>query len=215
MELIIFDSTDQWLEANRELLWASSAESDTTLSIALAGGSTPLKWYKEWPTYTLNWQKVWLFQGDERVTTDPLLLNQVAFVQAVGKDFIDRVGKTVFFSVDKPDMKPLMAEQLPQQLDLVLLGVGEDGHIASIFSQHDYEGSDQVITTTQHVHPAPYRVSLSVATILHAKQILLLASSQKKLELLREVVAGGHQHTPVAKLLQHHSCTAHILISHD
>ncbi len=88
-------------------------------------------------------------------------------------------------------------------LDLIFLGMGEDGHVASLFP-----GEPEAVRTSPAVYrpvvaskPPPHRITLGYAAIAAARQVWVLASGLGKESALRESVAPGGQ-TPLAQVLQ-------------
>lgn len=91
--------------------------------------------------------------------------------------------------------------QLPE-FDLVLLGMGEDGHIASLFPGLDAAGESpsHIYVATTGPKPPPQRISLSYPAIANAREVWVLATGQGKQEALRQSLNNGG--TPLAKLLR-------------
>jgi 6-phosphogluconolactonase len=98
---------------------------------------------------------------------------------------------------------PPNANDMPV-LDLVILGMGEDGHVASLFPNTPKDVSS---TTNPYLHvwnspkPPVHRLSLSYAALAVAKYVWVLASGQGKEEALRESLAENGK-TPLARVLQ-------------
>jgi 6-phosphogluconolactonase len=89
-----------------------------------------------------------------------------------------------------------LTEQLPMEggapvIDLVLLGLGEDGHIASLFpgstALHDKES---LVVVTENPEDGTQRVSLSQRVILNARRVLFLVRGEAKAKILKTVVDG-------------------------
>ncbi|HWU94780.1 MAG TPA: 6-phosphogluconolactonase, partial [Sphingomonas sp.] len=111
--------------------------------IALAGGKTPLPIYEKLAKAKIDWKRVTIIPGDDRIVPlgDPL-----SNVTAIGKIFIPKGARVIPLVSDKaPDYKAAgrSADALLQDvhwpLDLCLLGVGGDGHTASIFPGPDFD----------------------------------------------------------------------------
>ena len=94
-------------------------------------------------------------------------------------------------------------------LDLVLLGMGEDGHIASLFPEADpgiWAETASFLVIENSPKPPPTRISLSFAAIVAARKVWVLASGAGKSDALRKSLdAAGN--TPLARLLQARSAT--------
>jgi 6-phosphogluconolactonase len=92
-------------------------------------------------------------------------------------------------------------------LDLIFLGMGEDGHVASLFPGAPPEilnCTDPFLAIENSPKPPPRRISLSYAAITAAKEVWVLVSGAGKQEALRESLRPGGQ-TPLAHVLQSRS----------
>ncbi len=91
-------------------------------------------------------------------------------------------------------------------LDLILLGMGEDGHVASLFpdaAAKILDVSAPFLVVENSPKPPPTRISLSYQTIFAAKKIWILVSGAGKESALRESLAPGGG-TPLARVIQSH-----------
>ena len=78
--------------------------------------------------------------------------------------------------------------------DLVLLGLGEDGHTASLFPGHDWgaaQGPPDVIAVFDAPKPPPQRISLSADRLSHARSVLFLVEGEPKREAVRKWRQGA------------------------
>lgn len=172
--------------------------------IALAGGKTPLPAYEKLAKAKLDWKRVTIIPGDERIVPlgDPL-----SNVTALGKIFIPK-GARVMPIVPKAteDYKAAgrsadaLMQDLHWPLDLCLLGVGGDGHTASIFPGPDY---DEALNGPKErralgVMPDPLppeapvaRVTLSRQAIAGARALMLAVTGDTKRKVIEDAIKEG------------------------
>jgi 6-phosphogluconolactonase len=183
--------------------------------IALAGGKTPLPIYEKLAKAKIDWKSVTIIPGDDRIVPlgDPL-----SNVTAIGKIFIPKGARVIPLVSDKaPDYKAAgrSADALLQDvhwpLDLCLLGVGGDGHCASIFPGPDY---DEALNGPKErralgVMPDPLppeapvaRVTLSRAAIVSARALMIAITGDTKKEVLEAAIEQGASSSyPVGRVL--------------
>lgn len=173
--------------------------------VSLAGGETPRRAYELLATKpyceNLPWEKIHVYWGDERcVAATHHLSNQYmarqSFLNQVGIPeenihpitYEDSASKTA----EKYEilLRSIFGHELPR-FDLVLLGVGNDGHTASLFPNTDVlnvqeEWVSAVYLPEQNI----YRISLTAPIINHARNIVFLVSGASKAQVLQEVVEG-------------------------
>ena len=172
--------------------------------IALAGGKTPLPAYEKLAQAKLDWKRVTIIPGDERIVPlgDPL-----SNVTALGKIFIPkgaRVMPIVPKATDDYKAAGRSADALMQDLhwplDLCVLGVGSDGHTASIFPGPDY---DEALNGPKErralgVMPDPLppeapvaRVTLSRQAIATARALLIAVTGDAKRKVIEDAIKEG------------------------
>ncbi|MBW6529528.1 6-phosphogluconolactonase [Sphingomonas sp. RRHST34] len=172
--------------------------------IALAGGKTPLPAYEKLAQAKLDWKRVTIIPGDERIVPlgDPL-----SNVTALGKIFIPkgaRVMPIVPKATDDYKAAGRSADALMQDLhwplDLCLLGVGGDGHTASIFPGPDY---DEALNGPKErralgVMPDPLppeapvaRVTLSRQAIATARALMIAVAGDAKRKVIEDAIKEG------------------------
>lgn len=183
--------------------------------IALAGGKTPLPIYEKLAKAKIDWKRVTIVPGDDRIVPlgDPL-----SNVTAIGKIFIPKGARVIPLVSDKaPDYKAAgrSADALLQDvhwpLDLCLLGVGGDGHCASIFPGPDY---DEALNGPKErralgVMPEPLppeapvaRVTLSRAAIVSTRALMIAVTGEAKKEVLEAAIGqGASSGYPVGRVL--------------
>jgi 6-phosphogluconolactonase len=102
---------------------------------------------------------------------------------------------------------PLDSQRQPI-LDLIFLGMGEDGHVASLFpgEAEELRASQEVYRPVVAVKPPPHRITLGYAAIAAARNVWVLASGAGKVKALEESLAPDGQ-TPLARVLKLRSHT--------
>jgi len=223
----IFDDPAETSRAVAELIKEKTQiiSDSEFLNIAVSGGSTPRLLFEllgeEYET-SVNWKKVRLFWVDERCVepTNPESnygMTYDAFLQRtfVPGDNIFRIHGEEIPEYEADRYQKLLLKELPAKngfpvFDLILLGMGEDGHIASLFPKGDQldigldpEYSDLVIAMKAPNAPEP-RLTLTARAILSASEIHLLIQGVEKMAVLRAAqMPGSAQDLPVRLLLQH------------
>ena len=191
-------------------------------TVALSGGSTPKAMFSvlaEDPFLnTVPWSSIYFFWGDERCVppdhpdsnfrmTHETLLSKVPVPQQnifrVPAELPDSTKAaeqygatlTTFFlaghDADRTGTAPL--SNLPR-FDLVFLGMGPDGHTASLFPHTTALQAGEKIVVANYVEKfKAYRITLTAATINNARNITFLAAGEDKTETLRNVLEGQYQ----------------------
>jgi 6-phosphogluconolactonase len=176
-------------------------------SIALTGGATPKELYSiisQNRSVGINWEKVRFFWGDERcVPPDSDESNyKMASQHLLGN--IDVSDENVFriYGEADPEMEAIrysniLAANIPPvygwpRFDLVLLGLGEDGHVASIFPGYkDLFSSSKYCEVTEHPETSQLRVTLTGPVINNAKKVVFLVTGNSKADIVAEVLRNG------------------------
>lgn len=183
-------------EVSGALIDAIGLTSHAPFTLALSGGSTPRHLYQSLAASPLiDWSRVELFFGDEREVplTHPdsnfrmvkeALLNQVTVLaHRMKADEGDAAG---YEQVLRSRVKP-QRDGVPV-LDLVLLGVGPDGHTASLFpgSPELTERTALVVPTAQP-HLGTRRMTITLPLINAARRVWILAAGAEKRAILKKV----------------------------
>lgn len=196
------------LELIRETL-----ETRERFHLALAGGSTPQELYRLLSSTpeasSLDWRRIEFYFGDERsVPPDHPDSNYRMVKEAlfdplgIPENAIHRIhGELKPATAVEHYIKAL--ENLPQEnrlpcFDLVLLGMGADGHVASLFPGTELLQERERPFGAHFVEKLDsWRLSLTLPTINNARHILLLVSGDKKADIIRHVLHGGSGAIPL------------------
>jgi 6-phosphogluconolactonase len=173
--------------------------------VALAGGSTPRRCYELLGPLMDEWRDVHLWFGDERCVPaeDPesnarLVADSLAAPDAVVHRIQGELG---------PDAAAAAyAEEFGEtRLDVALLGLGEDGHTASLFPHAPaLEARGVAVGVRGAPKPPPDRVSLTLPTLNHSHRIVLLVTGAGKAAALARVLGERDPGTPASLLARDH-----------
>ncbi len=216
-EIKVFPTPNDVARAFAQMILEKSQQTDR-FNIALSGGSTPkllfdilASDYKD----KIEWNKIHFYWGDERCVPpgDPdsnylMTKNHLFDHIDINEANIHRV-----FGEDNPDSEAkryaqLLHEQIPAsnelpQFDLIMLGLGEDGHTASIFPhQMELLDSDKVCEVAHHPVTGQQRISLTGKVINNAKEVAFLVTGEGKKEKVKSILehAEGYQQFPAAHI---------------
>ncbi|MEY2855235.1 MAG: hypothetical protein RL030_2367 [Pseudomonadota bacterium] len=183
-------------------------------SLVVPGGRTPAPWFDRLSQADLDWGRVhvaltderWVDARDpasnERLVRERLLRDKAASAVLTGL----WNGAATAAAGTHAAWQTL--QTLPRPFDLVVLGMGEDGHFASLFPGD--EGSLRGLDATQPpgcvAVQAPAepreRISLNLAALLQARRLALLVTGERKLALIHAQQRGTGEALPVRALLQ-------------
>lgn len=171
--------------------------------VALTGGSIAAQVHRELARLTaaseVDWSRVVIWWGDERfVAPDSEDRNALEAVT----DLLDPVGATQVHqapsTADAPDVAAAAAayngrleDHGAERFDVVMLGLGPDGHVASLFPGHPALGVNDrlAVGVTDSPKPPPDRVSLTFAALNRARSVWLVASGDNKAEAVAAALA--------------------------
>ena len=188
--------------ADQLMSWVEQ-HTGNSFNLAISGGKTPdllfsvlaLKFAD-----SLLWQKVHFWWVDERMVppSDPesnfgvaqkLLFSQIS----IPEENIHRIKGENAPEAEALYYSSLIQKNLPQQndwpvFDLILLGMGDDGHTASIFPDQMYLlNSDRICEVATHPQSGQKRVTLTGRAIAHAMKVCFLITGLNKAERLSEI----------------------------
>lgn len=175
-------------------------------AVALAGGTTPRATYQVLAgsalAAALPWGAVSWYFGDERaVPPDHPESNYKAALETLFAGRPQALEHVHRMPADAADLERAAREygaRLPDPLDLVLLGLGEDGHTASLFPGASAlaEGTAKVVVVNGPKPPNP-RLTLTPPVIESAREVLVLVSGAAKAEALARALEGPFERVVV------------------
>jgi 6-phosphogluconolactonase len=186
----------------------ATLELNDTFSIALSGGSTPRPVYETLATAfasAIDWSRVHLWWGDERAVSPDDEQSNYRMVKEVLLDNIDIPEKNVhrIHGEDEPEQAAKHYENELRNFfkddavlfDLNLLGMGEDGHTASLFPHTSAIHEQEKWVLAHHVEAKGnlWRITLTPPAILKSANIMFLVSGSGKADVLKTVLEGDYQ----------------------
>ncbi|WP_342378775.1 6-phosphogluconolactonase [Myxococcus stipitatus] len=164
-------------------------------SLALSGGSTPGPAYRELSRLTLPWEHVDLYFVDERFVPPDHPDSNYHMVEETLVGPLRLSPSQVFRMEGEREDRDAAARdyesRLPSTLDVVLLGMGEDGHTASLFPGHPaLEEKGRRVLSLVGPKPPPWRMTLTMPVLLSASSVLMLVAGGGKRDVAKRALAG-------------------------
>lgn len=190
---IIEQATDadiaDWVEARL----AIALRAGGTVAITVPGGSTPFPILERLAQSGLDWPRIHVWPGDDRLVEEAHPASNVGRIRAL----LEPAGAHIV---------PLSEGARPPHFALAWLGMGTDGHIASLFPNTDPDPADPLpvrrLTPDPLPPEAPFdRVTLTIPALLESDELLFVIRGEEKRALFEAALRGGHD-LPVARLLQ-------------
>ena len=184
-------------------------------SIAVPGGTSPIKIFNELSKQKLDWSKVQITLVDDRLV-DP---DNDHSNQKLINDYLlkNEAKKSKFIPLNKNLNK---GDNFKFPLDVCLLGIGNDGHFASLFpnminntNMLDPKSKSSIDEVKANGNPFVPRISMNLPLILSSNLIILLIKGKLKQEVLRE--AYNNKNIPLYYLLKHRINNFHIELLND
>ena len=200
--------------------WTARAEASIRekglFTVALSGGSTPKEFYSllaSDPSYRtqISWNRVHIFWGDERhVPPDhsdsnyrmarETLLSKVPIppenVHPIRGEVRDAHQAAMEYEEGLKEFFQLRSGEFPR-FDFVLLGMGADGHTASLFPGTETLREQSRLAVANWVEKLQtYRITLTIPVFNHAVFVLFLVSGEEKAETLKAVLEEGEREDP-------------------
>lgn len=205
-----------------------ACQANGSASLMVSGGSTPAPLHQALSKQSLPWSQIKVALVDERwVEPDSASSNQ-AFIQT---SLLQHQASDAQFTVMKNDHATAAAgleattaqyAQLPTPWSVTILGMGGDGHTASIFP--DCQGIEQALdpdskqllsaitaTRSKVTGDNLERMTLSLAGLLQAKTLILLITGEEKLAVYRQALdQADPRKTPISAVLQQSQVPVHV-----
>lgn len=207
---------DEALAKNVSDVLAEAVELKGSASLAVSGGSTPKGFFEALSSYALPWRKIFITLADERWVD---INSDASNTRLVHENLLknNAVDAKFFHLKQGDDLSEAVLAELSDAakhsllpLDVLILGMGEDGHTASIFPCSEQleealdEGNDaalmKVVPTT-----APHeRITFTFASLIESKNTILhIVGENKKVVLDKALSSTDAKEQPIRAFLHH------------
>ena len=200
----MFDDPEQLAQAAAAKFVEYARAAGDRFCVSLAGGNTPRRVYELLATAPfsrqINWTKVHLFFGDERAVPPDhpdsnyamvaeALISKVATPPANVRRIPAERGANESATAYEEHLREFFVGQTWPRFDLVLLGMGEDGHTASLFpGSNALEETSRWVVATRNVQTGADRITLTLPVFNEAKHVMFLVVGEKKAQRLKEAL---------------------------
>jgi 6-phosphogluconolactonase len=198
-ETVVF-CAKQFLQIGREAI-----EKNGVFTVALSGGTTPMAIFKEisQPEYrqSIDWSKVRCFWSDERSVPPNHSDSNYGNAMQAGLAKLPLLPENIFRMKAEENLEEnalayeqLIREKIPSlQFDLIMLGMGEDGHTASLFPRtHGLHTNDRLIIANYIPQKHTWRMSMTYECIQRAKNICIYVIGASKASMVTKVLLGQY-----------------------
>ena len=216
----------EWLEfEDAEALAVGAAESIAShleeamvqrdeASLVLAGGSTPEATYRHLALLPIDWQRVRVFWSDERCvdvgdagSNFEMAHRALLLPAGIPEGGVFRIegerGGAEAATAYEGVLRSVFVDLPWPGFDVTLLGIGSDGHTASLFpddSPPSPGGAGSWVRPARGPAPHPERVTLTLGALAFSDRILFLVGGRSKAEIVSRLAAGAEPELPAAQL---------------
>ena len=166
-----------------------------SFSLVLSGGTTPVNVYKLLAKEQVNFDKWHIYFGDERCFPLDHLERNSNIAKSTWLSKVNILKSNIFIipaelgnSEGALVYEKLLDKNKP--FDLVMLGLGDDGHIASLFPSHQWDNSKQVVSVSNSPKAPSDRISLTPSRLSNTQDVLFLISGKNKVNAFKQWKEG-------------------------
>lgn len=184
--------------------------------LAISGGSTPIPVFEvlvqKYDQCTYDWSNVHIYFIDERCVPKDHPDNNYKSCYEIWLKYCSKIqSHRIEGWLDPMDAAQKYEEEITSlldrkngipQFDLIFMGMGEDGHIASLFPEYDFEKATVLCVENVHVKSKDiHRVTMTLPVLNNAKKRIIGIVGDKKKKIFNDIMNGNYKDYPVAKLL--------------
>lgn len=204
MEMKIFETKEKAATALADELFRKISASSQVVYMAISGGSTPALLFSilaEEYKNKIDWFKVKIYWVDERMVppeddqsnykmTQETLLNKIK----IPEENVFRIRGEQNADEEALRYSKIIRETMPLEdnlplFDIILLGIGEDGHTASIFpDQMNLLSSEEICEKAVHPQSGQFRITLTGSVINKGQNVYFLTCGKEKAEIVKRIM---------------------------
>ena len=216
----------QALASDVEAVGARAIAARGRFTLAIPGGSVASTFFPQLAQLSLDWSRTEFFWTDERAVPPDDPESNYGIARALWLQPAGVPAKQIHrMPADRSDLDTAAREYAddlrriagdPPMLDFVLLGVGEDGHVASLFPGHAATSNEHalVAVVADAPKPPPSRMTLTLPVLANARRNIVAAMGKSKAQALRDGLEGRDSGLPIAAVL-HRSARLLLLLDPD
>ncbi|OOF87322.1 6-phosphogluconolactonase [Rodentibacter ratti] len=207
MNYVMFPTAQQAVEKIAQELKTYS-EQQRPVHISLSGGSTPKLLFKTLAqspyAEQINWKNLHFWWGDERMVSAQDPESNYGEVQKLLFDHIQIPAENIHrirgenephFELNR--FQEELSAVIPNGVfDWIILGMGADGHTASLFPHQTHFDDENLAVIVKHPESGQIRISKTAKLIEQAKRIAYLVTGEGKAEILKEIQTTPAEHLP-------------------
>ena len=162
-----------------------------SFSLVLSGGTTPVNVYKLLANEQADFEKWHIYFGDERCFPLNHLERNSNVAESTWLSKVNILKSNIFIiPAELGNAEGALAYEKildkNKPFDLVMLGLGDDGHIASLFPNHKWDNSKQVISVSNAPKSPSDRISLTPSRLSNTEEVLFLISGKNKVNAFKQ-----------------------------
>ena len=162
-----------------------------SFSLVLSGGTTPVNVYKLLAKEQVDFEKWHIYFGDERCFPVDHLERNSNVAESTWLSKVKILKSNIFIiPAELGNIEGALAYEKildkNKSFDLVILGLGDDGHIASLFPTHQWDNSKQVVSVSNAPKSPSDRISLTPSRLSNSEEVLFLISGKNKVDAFKQ-----------------------------